>query len=130
MAIRHVALNRIFQNETGTLSAAPGVAYVEFDQSLRTSIDFSAIRGTRARVLITAQGNEAGAGKGIEIFDSGGAAQLCEVIWNGAAIALNAPGAWTAFSLNLDTGFQVRVKGSSATENITVYTVDLQIEYY
>jgi len=130
MTIRHVFVTRLFQDMSGQVAQAPGTIYVELDQTLRAMIDFSAIRGTRARVVVSAQGNEAGDSKGIEVYLNG-VAQVCEVTWNGNALQVCLAGSWTALvGYGTDLTLQVDVKASSATENITVYTVDLEIEYY
>lgn len=129
MTVRHKLVTRLFQNTAGQVAAAPGVAYVEFDADYRTNIDFSTFHAVRARLVVTAQGDEAGADKGIEIYDSTGTAQICEVEWTGNALQNALAGSFATTVPTVASGIQIRVKGSTGTENITVYAVDLEIDY-
>ena len=130
MTVRHKLVTRLFQNTAGEAHAAPGVAYVEFDSDYRTNIDFSTFHAVQARIIVTAQGNEAGNGKGIEIYDSTGTAQICEVTWDGAALQNALAGSFSTANIpTVASGIQIRDKGSSGTENITIYAVDLEIDY-
>ena len=131
MTIRHKALIRLFEQVAVLSHANPGVAYVEFNlcNRFRARIDFSTIQVNRVRATVTAQGNEAGAGKGIEIYNNTGAAQLCEVTWAGVDPQFSLPGNWVASTINADSELWIRVKGSSATEDIDLFMVSLELEY-
>ena len=108
----------------------PNIAYAESIANIRSAIAFERIMDEYARVVVTAQGDNAGAGKGIEIYDVTAAAQICEVIWDSNALQAALTGTWTACNLTADSVIAVRVKeGAAAGEQITVYTVDFQVEY-
>jgi len=122
---------RLFDEEDGENVGVPGVAYAEQAPlpNKRAKIDFRKFEMLEARIVVTAQGDEAGAGKGIEIYDQTGGAQLCEVTWDGAALQQALAGSWTSTHIpNSDSELRIRVKGSSGTESITIYAVDLQIK--
>jgi len=92
----------------------------------RNNIDFSKIKAIQCRILTRAQGNEAGVGKGICIYNITDGAVLCEVTWDGAASGRRI-GAWTAINVNKEIVVGVYVKGSSATEDLTVGTTRFQL---
>jgi len=114
---------------TQIVAAAPGVAYVELSALYRTNIDFSKLAVNQARVIVSAIGNEAGAGKGIQIWNATDGAAICEVTWDGNAQQNALAGALTTCNLRTAKNIYVRVKGSSATENITVDKVELQFTF-
>lgn len=108
----------------------PNTSYTETYQKVRTKFDFSKINVVCMRIVVTAQGNEAGAGKGIEIYDVTGTQSLCEVTWDGNAAQQGLAGAWTNTNIpTVDSVITIRVKGSSATEDIDLYQAELQIFY-
>jgi len=79
------------------------------------------------RLVVTAQGNEAGSNKGIEIYDLTNASQMCEVTWNGNALQNSLTASWVGGTqLSGDIVLVARVKGSSATEDITIYSFEFQ----
>ena len=121
----------MFYNEDGEAVATPGTSYDEtLSDVCRIKIDFSKFDSVRMRVVVTAQGDEAGNNKGIEVYDVTGAAQLCEVEWNGNTLQVALAGSWTAQnSMTVDSELTVRFKASSGTESLTVYRVELQIMY-
>ena len=127
-ALTRVGLYRCSPNPNAT-KAAPGVAYIEVDATKRWTCDLQCWE--RAKISVaSAVGNEAGAGKGICIYDRTAAAVLCEVTWNGAASA-NRTGLWTDISaVNASHELSVYVKASSVTENITSGTVYLELSQY
>lgn len=130
MTVRHKLVTRLFQDTAGQVAAAPGAVYAEFDADYRTNIDFSTFHAVQARIIVTAQGNEAGADKGIEIYDSTGAAQICEVEWTGVGLQQALVGSFSTTNIpTVASGIQIRVKGSTGTENITIHAVDLEIDY-
>jgi hypothetical protein len=108
----------------------PGVAYVEpageWAIWARDTIDFSKIKAIQCRIVVTAAGNEAAAGKGVCIYNMTDGVVLCEVTWAGAAMAHRA-GAWTALNLNKEIIVGVYCKGSSATEDMEVGNTHFQI---
>jgi len=114
---------------TQIVAAAPGAAYVELSALYRTNIDFSKLAVKQARVIVSAIGNEAGASKGIEIWNNTDGAAICEVTWDGNVQQNALAGALTTCNLRTAKDVYVRVKGSSATENITVDKVELQFTF-
>ena len=114
---------------TQIVAAAPDVAYVELSALYRTNIDFSKLAVKQARVIVSAIGDEAGAGKGIEIWNATDGAAICEVTWDGNVQQNALAGALTTCNLRTAKDVYVRVKGSSATENITVDKVELQFTF-
>lgn len=114
---------------TQIVATAPDVAYVELSALYRTNIDFSKLAVKQARVIVSAIGDEAGAGKGIEIWNNTDGAAICEVTWDGVAQQNALAGALTTCNLRTAKDIYVRVKGSSATENITVDKVELQFTF-
>ena len=130
MTVRHKLIVRLFQNTAGQTHLAPDTTYVEFDTDYRTNIDFSTFHAWQARIIVTAQGNEAGNGKGIEIYDNTGTAQICEVIWDGNALQNALAGAFSTANMPIVASeITIRDKGSSGTEDITIRAVDLEIDY-
>lgn len=114
---------------TQIVAAAPDVAYVELSALYRSNIDFSKLAVKQARVIVSAIGDEAGAGKGIQIWNTTDGAAICEVTWDGNAQQNALAGALTTCNLRTAKDIYVRVKGSSATENITVDKVELQFTF-
>lgn len=116
-----------FREQGGYVKAAPGVNYIIIDNCSAFMLDWDKFKPNKVRIVFTAQGNEAGAGKGIELYDSTSAAQVCEKTWDGNALQSGLASNWTAFTKTTgDRGYHIRVKGSSGTENITIYYVDVQ----
>lgn len=109
------------------IATDPGTAYVELSALYRTNVDFSKLAVKQARVIISGIGNEATAGKGIEIYNSTDGAAICEVTWDGDAQQNGLVGTWTDCNLRAAKDIQVRVKASSVTEDITVDKVELQV---
>jgi len=108
----------------------PGLAYVEVNDRCRTKVDFAKLNVVGMRVVICASGNEAGAGKGIEVYDLTGAQGLCEILWDGAGVQYGVAGAWTYSPIpTVDSQLTARCKGSSVDEDISVMKVVLQIFY-
>lgn len=109
----------------------PGTAYVGVTNSAfyQENVDNSARKYRFARIVARVTGNEAGATKGIAVFR--GATQVCDVTWSGTA-ATSVVGAWVAFvdTNNGDQAYSIRVKGSSATEDITVNRCSLQLKAF
>ncbi len=108
-------------------AVAPGTSYVEFSALYRTNLDFTKISVKQARVIVSAIGNEAGAGKGIEVYDSSTPGGICAVTWDGNTQQNGLAGAWTNCNRRAATDIQVRIKASSATEDMTVDKVELQL---
>ena len=106
-----------------------GVAYAESLPAHRTALDCSKINFVACRMVLNVQGNEAGAGKGIQAYDSTNAQALCEKTWDGAAVQRAIVGAWTkpATIPTTDITIQVREKASSVTEDLTIYKAELQV---
>lgn len=129
MTVRHKLFMRLFQDTNGQ-NHIPGLAYAEFDSDYRTNIDFSTMHAVQARIIVTAQGDNAGAGKGIEIYDATGTAQVCEVVWDGAALQQALAGSFSTTNIpTVASELQIRDKGAVAGEQITIYAVDLEIDF-
>jgi len=129
MTVRHKLFMRLFQDTNGQ-AHVPGLAYAEFDVDYRMNIDFSTFHAWQARIIVTAQGNDVGADKGIEIYDATTPAQLCEVEWTGNVLQNALAGSFS--TANMPTAasqLQIRDKGAIAGEQITIYAVDLEIDY-
>jgi len=138
---RHVSLPnqclvRLFFTAQGYLVENPGTEYVEIaSYNLRTKLtklDFLKLNPVMSRVIVTASGNEK-EWKGVDIYDVSREIQLCEKVWSGTGTQRTLAGAWTLFPLTTyrtDDVIAIRVKGSSATEDITLYAVDWQLLYY
>lgn len=85
-------------------------------------------RPSKFRVVVVAQGNEAGSGKGIAIYDATSLTKIGEATWDGSAQTI-AASTWTDWPSGLNDGFQIYAKGSSASEDLTLYSVELQYLY-
>lgn len=119
----------LFSTYRNIADANTGTSYKEPTTSLRVKIDFSKIPADQIRLNFTAIGDEAGNGKGIEIYDVTNTQQLCEKTWNGAANQVCEVTSWTSLPSNVvgsEVILTIRVKGSSVTEDMTVYTVVMQ----
>ena len=104
----------------------PGTAYVEASSNLRASVPFGVDAPGYVRIVVAqASGNEAGSSKGLQVWNVTDSAAVCEVTWNGTGAADRA-GAWTATALAADKMVTLRVKGSSATEDMTFGAVHLE----
>ena len=138
MALRHVslpnqALLRLLNEPQGYLVENPGTDFVEIaSYNLRTHLDWEKLVPKKCRVVVTASGNELG-WKAVDIYDVSREIQICQREWGGTGVQRTLRGPWTDFPLKTYRGddvIAVRVKGSSSTEDITLYVVDLQILYY
>lgn len=110
---------------TGTTHTTIGTDYLEFSSYMRTNVDFTYYRPTEMRLVIIAQGSEAGNGKGIRI---GLGTAECVHTWNGNAVE-RAYTSWvnlTTAGLSAETEMSFQGKGCSGTEDLTVYRVELQ----
>lgn len=113
------------ESTTGTTHTTIGTTYTEFSSYMRTNVDFTYYRPTEMRLVIIAQGSEAGNGKGIRI---GLGTAECEHTWDGNAVE-RAYTAWadlTTAGLSAETEMSFQGKGSSASEDLTVFRVELQ----
>jgi len=128
MATKHQSIIRMFLDPAGN-AKTPNIAYAESIANIRSAIAFERLMDEYARVVVTAQGDNAGAGKGIEIYDVTGAAQICEVTWDGNGLQTALAGTWTACNLTVDSVIAIRLKGAAAAEAITTYAIDFQLEY-
>jgi len=120
----------LLENEGGATLVDPGTAYAEAGvlARCRAKIDFSLLKVSSVRVVVSGIGNEAGAGKGVEIYNVTDGASVCVVTWDGNAQQDGLAGSWTAFTPTAEKVLAVRVKGSSATEDITLHSVTLQLK--
>lgn len=98
----------------------PGTAYTNFSVAAGPwdqIMAFDTVAFTHARLIAVAQGNEAGSGKGLRLAS----AHSVEVTWDSTGAAVRDSG-WIGIT---ETGVQsdgllIEVKGSSATEDITI----------
>lgn len=121
--------------QTPLAIATPGVSYVEIQpngsNACRVNVDFSKFRAVKARVQCFVGGSEFNdpTTKGIEIYNVTAAASVCAVTWV-AQGGLHSVGAWNDISsLVADKELTARIKGSSVTENFSLYKISLEIEY-
>ena len=110
---------------SGQLNEDPGTSYVARTTAEQKPVVLTDI--AEARVVVTAEGNEADSGKGIEIYNSTDAVQLCEVTWDGTSRQDGLAGSWTAVAISGEKTLIPRYKGSTATEDLTTYWVELQV---
>lgn len=111
--------------------ATPGTTYTEMSAQWRKKVDFSKINAVAFRVVVAyGDADEAGSGKGIEIYDNTGSQQLAEVTWDGSSAQYALAGSWTTTNIpTADSILTAKIKASSATESIDVHGVYLQILY-
>lgn len=140
MAIRHVArpklaVIRMVNEAGGHTETNPGTDWAEIAAfNLRTYLDWRRSHGFNpksARIIATAQGNEAGV-KRIGIRHIATGTMLCEVEWSGVGINRAMFSRWKEHPLRyrpVNSLVAVVVRGSSATEDITIYSVDLQMRF-
>lgn len=108
-----------------------GTSYVEMNSRFRQTIDFSKIPANQIRLMGKSQGNEAGTPKGIELYDSTNAQQLCEHTWGGSGVE-DLDSGWTALPSSLIGSatpivIHVRVKASSVTEDLDTFALFLML---
>jgi hypothetical protein len=107
---------------SGLTKTDPGTSYVEFNAVCKRVVDLTGVK--QARISVAAAGNEDGSGKGVCIYDVTHGQVLCEITWSGST-AIYAAGSWTDIDVGEIT-ISIYVKGSSATEDITLYQVVLE----
>jgi len=127
-----VVYNLQDQSEGTTVSHSnPNTTYVAFardavgSSAVRATVAYDTITYTHCRFVALAEGNEAGTGKGLR-FNIG--ATAVEATWDGTGASVRDSG-WIAITspggvVNED----LEVKGSSATEDITLYTLVLMFK--
>lgn len=118
-------LPMLFCYYDGKVFVNPGTTYTQWSTALQRPIDLTDV--TDARIIVAAQGNEAGSGKGIEIHNDTDGSSLCEYTWNGSARQNGKAGSWTSVSLSGEKVLEPYFKGSSATEDITFWAIYLQV---
>ncbi|MBA7644657.1 hypothetical protein ES703_52401 [subsurface metagenome] len=112
---------------TQVVATDPDTAYTELSALYRTNLDFSKLGIKEARIIVSGIGNEATAGKGIQIWNSTDGAEICKAEWDADSQQNALAGSWATVSLRKAVDVQIRVKGSSATEDVTVDKVELQL---
>ena len=108
----------------GTVIFAPGTTYAEISTAYRQNLDFADITAIEARIMARGWGTESGSGKGVALHD--GTNVVAEVLWNGNTEALRV-GAFTTVSLDNDVALQLHAKGSSATEDLIIGMVVVEL---
>lgn len=107
---------------------APGMAWVMWDNATKRAVDFDKLANARfARIVIGGYGDEAGNGKGIRVYNTSNATEICKVEWNGNAWLWSLAGPWTAIDQSGDGHIWLEVKASSATENMGLWSANLQL---
>ena len=101
---------------TGVVVLAPGTTYIEPSLMWRQQVNFAAPTSLQGRMKVSGFGTESGSGKGVALTDDAGAV-ICEVTWDGTDEQTRI-GDFTEVTITVDTLSQLRVKGSSATENV------------
>lgn len=129
-----------YGGEAGILThAAPGTTYVHFlvaSQPIAIDrIDWTALPAAPTHILFRALcvGNEAGAGKGLKVYNHDKAQDLAEILWDGSAAGYRQPTTgWVSLAGKNLSGsadlLEIYVKGSSATENITMYNFQVWLK--
>ncbi|RLI45030.1 hypothetical protein DRO69_06060 [Candidatus Bathyarchaeota archaeon] len=112
-------------DSAGQTVTDPGTDYVTAFPSAITKIPFDKFKPKKIRIIAYAGGNETGSGKGIALWDGTAGAIICEVTWDGSGNGLRV-GDWTDVDISTERSVWLKVKGSSATEDITVYRVEVQ----
>lgn len=111
---------------TGFTWGNPGAAYIDVGANAETRVDLTFWRPTQSRIVVTASGDEAGSGKGLRValLDN---TEICKVEWNGVDVQHALAGNWTDLPIELaDYALYLEVKGSSGSEDITMYQAQIQ----
>lgn len=123
----------LFVDPAGLTATDPGTTYVDPGGSfanLDTKVDFGQVEGSiQTRIVVGGYGNDAGSDKGAAIYTTGGT-KLCELEWNGTGVQIGVAGSWTALpgGVTADTRLELRVKGATATEDLVLHRVELQVK--
>lgn len=108
----------------GMVVFAPGTTYAEISDAYRQPLDFADLTSTDARILVRGWGTESGSGKGVALHD--GTNVVAEVTWDGNTEALRT-GSFTSVTFTTDTTLQLHAKGSSATEDLILGLVVVEL---
>lgn len=125
-----VARETLFQSHIlasgacGVVAIAPGTTYTDVGPLLRTRINFDASASMEGRLIFNGWGSEAGNGKGVALYTLDGS-KICEVEWNGQAEGVRV-GEYTSTSGLEDQTVAVYTKGSSATENLVLRSIQIE----
>jgi len=122
-------VDHILIDDAGITKTDPGTTYVDlFAHYSYTIYYFDKFRAKYARIVVRAAGTETGPGKGVCLWNDTDKTVLCEAVWDGAGIR-DVHGPWTDVSgLTAAKSIRVQVKGSSATEDMTVWKI--VVEFY
>lgn len=123
--------SHLFMYDYIGITFIPGVVYVNFGTSAARVLDLFTYRPRYARLNVTCEGNEAGAGKGIEIYDDTAGISLCDYTWDGLGLKDQRVGAWYELPVTAfieDSVLRLRFKGSSPTEQISLWYAELQFK--
>lgn len=117
---------RLLCSPDGLTIANPGTSYTEADAALRFACIFDTGMGawTKIRLRARCKGNEEGNDKGIEVWHQTDEEQLCEITWDGNTKS-NRDSGWVTIDKTGSSWIQTRVKACSASEDITIYFLDL-----
>ncbi len=116
----------------------PGTTYVRFTTPVGNStsfaMDWTAFPAAPTHIRLSSGyigGNEAGAGKGMEIYNYSQNEVLAALTWDGNTDAVRSTG-WVSLAGKTMTGtddmLMIYVKGASATEDIRSYSFFMQIK--
>ena len=109
---------------TGIAVIAPGTTYAEVSTLWRQQVNFAAPTSLQGRMKVSGFGTQSGSDKGVALTDSAGAV-ICQVEWDGQDEQTRV-GDFTVVNITVDTLAQLRVKGSSAEENIVLRHVAVE----
>jgi len=110
----------------GKTKITPGTTYVEWDNKLRQRIELTSRPRYKVRLIITAQGNETGENKGIQLYNVTDGVAVVDYTWDGTALQVTRRSDFALLNVSADITFAVYVKGSSGTENITAYVIEAE----
>lgn len=126
LPVRQISVTLEIQR-AGYTVGAPGITYVAYvvggSGNLCVGTDTGLYR--QVRLVVQGAGNEAGSGKGMRLTNFSG---LPEVTWSGISVSTYL-GPWTNITDFTQNGGStyLSIKGSSATENLTIYFVSLEL---
>jgi hypothetical protein len=118
----------------GITQSDPGTSYTNLNfgsstgsLTANTFVDFSRLTDVEARVIANASDNAASGTKGIRVARNSDGLQIGGVVeWTGTGFAVRV-GSWAAVSLTADTEIKVQIKSGTATGDMALYRVELQL---
>lgn len=108
----------------GLAVITPGTSYDEVGRNLRSRVNFEAPTSIEARIVVNGWGSEAGFGKGVALYTTGGT-KICEVTWNGQEEGVKT-GDYVELPTLEDSAVAIYAKGASSTENLVLRYVAVE----